>query len=219
MHEHGYQMLLHAPNQRFNEYSLTDVSWEVNNDNDLLIGEDGYVKGIKVLEKLKESIPKNNNHATSLTGKIKINVRCNIDEAYIYNTYYKTYPKLTFEYDKSKVNLVEALRVNFLASNTDDSDYLYKLLLPTDNNKTLKFLTSADGPSGEEIGIPSRAQDGRYTYHWNSTLDDADWTIVEKNEDKTHEEVMDIVPTTSMTFKPKFTSIERKYHLTLLDYN
>lgn len=217
MDYHGYKLLYHSPKEYFTEYSLKDFSWEINDIDELVI-EDGAVKSLKILDKLKKSRPKSGSHATSLTGTIKINADCKVDEAYIYNTYYKTFPRVKFEYGDN-VDLTSALRVNFYETDLNGSSYLYELLLSVDNDKTLEFLTSTQGPSGEAIGIPSKMQDGRYTYHWNLTSEDKDWIIVETGEEKTHEQIMSIIPTTSMTFKPKFTAIERKYRLTLLDWN
>ncbi|MBR6516194.1 MAG: hypothetical protein IKT40_04990 [Bacilli bacterium] len=217
MDYHGYKMLLYSPKQQFNEYSLTNVNWNIDDINDLII-EDGQVKGIKLLEKLKNSGPKANNHATSLTGTININVECNIDESYIYNAYYGIYPRLKIEYGE-KVNLTSALRVNFYEADLDNADYLFELLLSADNDKTLAFLISSDGPAGEAMGTPTKPRDNRYNYYWNQTVEDKDWLIMETGETITHEELLAIVPTTSMTFKPIFSSEERKYHLTLLDYD
>ena len=217
MDYHGYKLLLYSPKQQFTEYSLINVSWEIDDINDLII-KDGQVKGIKILEKLKNSGPKANNHATALTGTIKINAECSIDEAYIYNTYYSIYPRLKIEYGEN-VNLTPALRVNFYETDLEGSDYLFELLLSADNDQTLAFLTSAHGPAGEAIGIPMKPQDNRYLYHWNQNSEDKDWIIVETGEEKTHEEVLAIVPTTSLTFKPIFSSEERRYHLTLLNYD
>ena len=140
-------------------------SYKQDNVDDLII-EDGQVKGIKVLEKLKNSGPKANNHATSLTGTIKINVECNIDESYMYNTYYGIYPRLKIEYGE-KVNLTSALRVNFYETDLEDADYLFELLLSADNDKTLAFLTSSNGPAGEPMSAPTKPRDNRYNYYWN----------------------------------------------------
>ena len=217
MNYHGYKMLLYSPNQQFNGYSLTNVNWNIDDVNDLIV-ENGQVKGIKVLEKLKNSGPKANNHATSLTGTIKINVECNIDESYMYNTYYGIYPRLKIEYGE-KVNLTSALRVNFYETDLDDADYLFELLLSADNDKTLAFLTSSNGPAGEAMSAPTKPRDNRYNYYWNQTVEDKDWLIVETGETITHEEMLAIVPENSMTFKPIFAAEERKYLLTLFDYN
>ena len=217
MNYHGYKMLLYSPKQQFNEYSLTNINWNIDNIDDLII-EDGQVKGIKVLEKLKNSGPKANNHATSLTGIIKINVECNIDESYIYNTYYSIYPRLKIEYGE-KVNLTSALRVNFYETDLDGAEYLFELLLSADNDKTLAFLTSSNGPAGEQMSAPIKPRDNRYNYYWNQTVEDKDWLIVETGETITHEEMLATVPESSMTFKPIFTAEERKYLLTLFDYN
>jgi hypothetical protein len=217
MNYHGYKMLLYSPKQQFNEYSLTNVDWNIDNVDDLII-EDGQVKGIKVLEKLKNSGPKANNHATSLTGTIKINVECNIDESYMYNTYYGIYPRLKIEYGE-KVNLTSALRVNFYETDLDGADYLFELLLPADNDKTLAFLTSSDGPAGEAMRAPTKPRDDQYDYYWNQNAEDKDWLVVEEGKSITHEEMLATVPKKSMTFKPIFKEEDRKYFLTLFDYN
>lgn len=217
MNYHGYKLLYYAPREYFTEYSLKDISWEIDDINELVI-EDGAVKGLKILDKLQNSRPRSGSHSTSLTGTIKINVECSVDEAYIYNTYYKIYPQLKIEYS-DKVNLTPALRVNFYATDLEGSDYLFELLLSTANDKTLSYLTSAEGPAGNAMSNPSKIQDGRYSYHWNMTVDDKDWEIIETGQILTNEEMLAIIPNTSMTFKPIFTPIERKYKITLLDWN
>jgi hypothetical protein len=40
MNYHGYKMLLYSPNQQFNEYSLTNVNWSIDDINDLIVEND-----------------------------------------------------------------------------------------------------------------------------------------------------------------------------------
>jgi hypothetical protein len=51
MNYHGYKLLYYAPREYFTEYSLKDISWEIDDINELVI-EDGAVKSLKILDKL-----------------------------------------------------------------------------------------------------------------------------------------------------------------------
>ena len=209
-------------------YQLNDVSWKINDLKDLVV-ESGQVKSIKVLNNLMNKMPNTNSSTTSLTGKLTIDVDCNIDEYEIYNLYSRTYPNLQISYSDKVSGLDQAVELIFKTDNTDNSNVHYRVLGSGDyDGMPISTLISNDGPLGQAITTPNKESTVSHTYNFTGY-----W--IDKNTNKKYyipgtfkeDDVIDssaisfedIIPLNDMEFYPEYDELDRMYSVKFLDWN
>ena len=172
MDPHTYKMVLNGP---IVNYTLTEFNWTITSIDDLNI-ENGKVKGIKVVDKLRNTRPSNESHAASLVGTILIDVNCNIDEYDMYLKYCKIYPNLIIEYSDKVTDLNPAVELKFMTSNAETAEIHYRVLGNGESNgESIGKLISSEGPIEVEITDPNKEPTARFTYaftgYWTTDKD------------------------------------------------
>lgn len=204
-----YDLVNNSPN--LSQYFLKNIDWTITN-NELVSGE---LKNIDILDKLSGLIPLGSTSAASLTGKITIDIICSVDEFEIYKKYCKTYPNLEIVYS-NKVTVDNAITLSFLSDDADNAIVYYTVKGSGDaDGDNVGTLISANGPTGTALINPSKTETQAYTYEFTGYWNGSDG-VKYYNADVEYPEtgtksLVDLVPTTSITFTPVFNTIEREY--------
>ena len=212
-------------------YQFEKINWEVTDIDDLIIGDNGYVKGIAALENLRDKDPLNDlTPDLALSGTITINVDCNIDAYALYAEYVKLYPNLIIAYGEKVKNIVPAIELVFLTDKDTDQHH-YRVLGSSvaGNQKSVAYLVSEDGPTGIAMETPFRDDTVENTFEFTGYwVDKTTETLYylpsdfEGKNDVSHPEgavsFEDFKPSTNMIFYPKYKVEVRKYPVRFYDH-
>ena len=228
MDEYSYRMALEAP---MTYYALTDFNWEIGEDEDFILGDDGNVLGLTVVEKLSGKIPNSGTKASSLVGNIKIVDVPGITSEYdIYKKYCKTYPNLIITYDDSISSslLNRAIELVFMSNDTENAVVHYRVLGTGENDgDSIGILVSENGPTGIAIHNPSKEAitDKYYTFtgYWTTEINPDESTqryYVDGLENPVEGAINfnNFVPTENMVFYPEFEANVRTYTIKFHNY-
>lgn len=237
MDEYSYRMALEAP---MTNYALTEFNWNIGEDADFVIDDDGTVLGFTVVDKLITKLPNGGTHAAALVGTIHVNdVPGATDEYNIYKRYCKTYPNLVITYDTAISDdiLNRAVEIIFMGNDTEDAAVHYRVLGTGETTgDSVGVLISANGPTGTAIHTPNKepVADTYYVFtgYWttesnpNNITDDTVHYYVDGFEfpegAATPKNVInfnDFVPQSNMIFYPKFDSKVRTYTVKFHNYD
>lgn len=221
-----YDLVNKCGDKNLQFYLLLGINWIINENK--LTGSS--LEQIEILDKLLKKSPKDGyTHKTALTGTITIDLgetAYTVDEYALYEKYHKAYPNVTINYAGNVAPNI-APKITFYEDDVN-SRVLYEVL--TDRKTSLEVLTSADGPSGEEMGKPVKVSGDIYEYFWNvaenekdtygdgETYSEVDWED-QNGVTYTHDEMLALVPTTDMTFTPVFSIKYRKYKVMAKDWD
>ena len=210
------------------EYCLQGVNWEISDQNDFILSEDGTeLLGLKILSETEREglrsitiysedvdlTPK-----TALTGKIKVKAGDLIVNEYaLYDKYYTIFPNLVIEYESS--NLQAAATIDFYNSETVLGEPYYSVL--TDGSKDLAWLTSIDGPVGEPLSTPNKQPTNRENFAFDNK-----WKVAASSDPNiavgTIIEVADFekyTPMGDMQLTAIFKPYPRTYEVALYDWD
>ena len=163
-----------AKQSQIDQYQLNDFTWIIKSTgegynliDDFNLDNDDNVIGIKVLDNLISKRPKQGlTTATALTGKLIIDINCNIDEYVIYEKYASIYPNLIIEYTETVTNLDPAVEIKFYADDSNDAATHYRVLASgsADDTITIANLISDNGPLKIAMAIPNKEDTTSQTY-------------------------------------------------------
>lgn len=161
---------------KLESYCFTDVNWTVDNVNDFEYSDKtGNIIGIKILDTLINSLAPYEGVKTpaeALTGTITINASGKtINEFDIYQTYHFKYPNLKIQYGPDiTVESASSIKFYNIENITDATEPYYTVL--SNKEKTLQFLTSAEGPAGSALQPPVKVPTATESFTFaNSWLD------------------------------------------------
>lgn len=206
-------------------FYLTNINWNISDTQVAM--ENGKLVGIDILDILlsDKAYPINENYskAQSLSGTITINIPdIKVDEYEIYNKYKKNFPNITIQYGDNIGEIITAYNLVFKTSNDVDATIHYAVKASSEEGLTLKQLTSADGPTGEDMRVPNRAStqayDYRFTGYWidqNGIFYKTDKAIEDKPNAKDFNTFSDY--TSDMIFYPEYEETDRYYEVKFYD--
>ena len=139
-------------------YCFNDVNWVLDKADDFEYSETtGNISGIRALDILHSSLAPFDGvktEAEALTGTLTVALAGKtVNEFDIYQKYHFIYPNLKIVYADG-VSVQKASSINFynLETINESSEPYYTVL--SNKEKTLKFLTSAEGPAGSVLQPP-----------------------------------------------------------------
>lgn len=202
-------------NSKLLHYQLQDVDWVITDN--VLNGK--KLETLEVIDKLKDI--ENNSYGpsvTSLTGRVLIDMDCEVDEYTIYQKYCKAYPNLEIVYSE-KVNLNPASPKLVFYGDEGKTVPIYSVHGPADGSISVETLISANGPTGIAIKDPTKADSNTHTFTFANH-----WIDVESNKTYYNEKaaanpiegaesLSSLFPRKDMEFIPVFTPIERFYNV------
>jgi hypothetical protein len=171
-------------------------------------------------------------HQESLSGKITIAIDgVKVDELAIYEKYVNVYPNLILEYDKNKVDVDEANRINFYPGATD-KDYVENIggiegLVPGHFKLTARKAHTLTELIGDykPVKVQTIANTFEFTGQWMDWADSKKTIYYQAVEgypvpaDKEEFSFDIFKPSANMDLVPIFKSNVRKYRVTLYDYD
>ena len=207
------------------QYYLNNINWVITNPDELVYDEDNKVVKILVLEKLlnKDTIG-NVQTSMALTGKITIDVECEVKEYSLYEEYAKKYPQVVFEYTDKVSKIDPTVELRFMAGPEESADLFYRVLGKKDSSK-IGFLISADGPTGAAIKTPLKGDSSEWTYtfsgYWIDKNNPTNKYYIDGLEypEEGAKNFNDVVATTNMIFYPEFIEEIKKYPVKFFDYD
>ncbi len=212
--------------QNAKSFYLTNINWEIADEQ--IATENGKLVGIDILDTLlseKAYAKEGYTKAQAISGTITINIpEVKVNEYEIYEKYKKDFPNVIIQYGDAIGEIVTAYDLVFMTSNEDDAIIHYQVKTSSDQNLTLKELTSANGPTGEDMRVPSRAStqshDYQFTGYWidqNGVFYKTDKATVNKPNAEDFNTFSDY--TSNMTFYPEYEQTDRYYEVKFYDYD
>lgn len=208
-------------------YQLNDIEWTITSINDLIIADSKVVK-IKVLENLRSKLPNTESSATSLSGKIIIDVDCIVDEFALYQEYSIIYPNLIIEYSDKVSGLDPAVELIFKTDNSETAEIHYRVLgSGNSDGDSVATLISANGPLGVAMTVPNKEPSISHTYtftkYWIDKNTDVKYYVPNSfTEDETIESnaisFANLIPITDMEFFPEYIQEDRVYTVKFIDW-
>ena len=227
---------------QIDQYQLNDFTWRITSSgNDYSLEEDFIMEsdkviGLKVLENLQEPgrPAPGFTRATAVTGKIIIDVPCQIDEYEIYEKYASIFPNAIIEYTNNVgVGLNPAVEIKFYSENSATSAVHYRVLASGNaNGASIAHLISENGPLKTAMSVPNKedttSQSFVFKGYWirKSTgakyYDPASYDIAIYGEiDPEAQSLAEIVPLEgeSWEFYPDYDITTRRYFVRFYDHN
>ena len=203
------------------EFIFEDIRWEIKNISHTIIGEDGYINGIKILDELIKENPTANPSGillkNALTGELVISIEeGKIREYDMYLKYHKHFPNLVIKYNMNGVE--KAPVITFYKEENSNSIELQLLADGKTNLGTLVY------DMEKETGIklttsPIKVSDEQYVYSFTGDWIDKDTNAsyyYQKDNDKM--DLYDLIPIQDKSFYPKFKSDTKHYKVTFYSY-
>ena len=207
------------------QYYLNNINWVITDLDELGYDEDDKVDKILVLEKLlnKDTIG-NVQTSLALTGKITIDVECEVKEYSLYEEYAKKYPEVIFEYTDKVSKIDPTVELRFMTGPEEDADLFYRVLGKKNSSK-IGFLVSADGPTGAAIKTPIKGDTSEWTYtfsgYWIDKNNPTNKYYVDglENPEEGARNFNEVTTATNMTFYPEFIEEKKKHLVKFFDYD
>ena len=206
-------------------FYLTNINWEITDAQ--IATENGRLTGIDILDILlsDKAYPSKEDYSKSqsLSGVITINIPgIKVNEYEIYEKYKQSFPNVTIRYGSNIDEIVTAYNLVFMTSNDETAVVHYEVKTSSGQDLTLKQLTSADGPTGENMRIPSRASSSSHDYIFTGYWIDQNnkyYRTSRATENKPGSIDFDTFKDyeSDMTFYPEYDQVDRYYDVKFYD--